>query len=146
MRLLILQCLVSPLLLCGMSSTLEAQTPSDSLAPGCYRIGSIDSILPYPLPPREFTLSLKLGTEGLERNRRLARPLVDRYRYASWHPGPGDSITIFWTTGFQVSRLRLQHSPRDTLRGILQQSDDVRIEGEVEPQASVVVLRVPCRG
>ncbi len=146
MRALLLESLVSLLILGTTASTVEGQTPSDSLAPGCYRISSIDSIMPYPLPPRDFTLSLELGTDGLERGRRLARPLVDRYRYASWSTGPADSITVVWTTGFVVSRLRLRQSSGDTLRGILQQYDDVRIEGEVEPQATVVVLRRPCAG
>ena len=144
MRAILVQSLASLLLLCGTARHGQGQMPSDSLATGCYRISSIDSVLPFALPPREFTLSLELGTDGLERGRRLARPLVDRYRYASWDLGPADSITVIWTTGFVVSRLRLTHSSRDTLRGILQQSDDVRIEGEVEPQAAAVVLRVPC--
>ena len=121
------------------------QVTPDSVV-GCYEM-TIDGHLEYELPPRHFSLSSQQGTDDFERNNYIIRPVrassSGHYEWALWRPLGRDSVLMVWTSGFEVTRLRVVVRG-DTLRGKIVQSDDVIIEGERNPEANVLVVRTEC--
>jgi hypothetical protein len=110
MRRIAIFCAAATVAACSES----ASGPSFQQPEGCYDLlvgpwnGVADEVL---LLPPAIELRAELGTDVLERDRRLVRPFPDTgnrsYRWSWWEPIEADSIRLIWSTGFTGIEMRL---------------------------------------
>ncbi len=114
---------------------------------GCYEL-SIEGRLPLAMPPRQVELLVEMGTELLERGRRLVRSKGGPthgayYRYSYWRLLRSETVEVVWTTGYVQTRLNLAVG-QDSQWGEAVQSTDVK-DGRPLPRAPAVLRRIACQ-
>ncbi|MFW6080045.1 MAG: hypothetical protein ACODAE_10515 [Gemmatimonadota bacterium] len=146
------------------TTTADAQEPDsarlESRAAGCFTITVGDWDPPraeresaFQSPPSRVRLTTERGTERLERDRLLLRPVIDpapRGRtvpgMAYWHATPTDSLRLVWTTGYVgvTATLALRG---DRVDGRAVAFTDAIVPGQEDrrPTAPVTGRRVECR-
>jgi len=153
----------SATLLCttlSASPLLRAQPPADSAAvrrlSGCYRLTlgrwsrplEATAIPQARTPPERFRLDTTALPGPFSAGYAVEPPAVFATRRgvrpAAWRPLGGDSLRVFWSTGFVGVRLHLV-AQGDTLVGRAVTFHDAYAEGEPrDPEASVTAVRIGC--
>jgi hypothetical protein len=99
-------------------------------------------------PPERVELLWRYLTErGTPRGPLLVRPLppapITPFRLQTWERLPSDSVAITWSTGFSGITLRLGRDGT-SLRGTARLFDDRAVKGELDPETSAYLRRLPC--
>lgn len=140
----------APLVVTAQSSAGSASVRQLS---GCYRLtlGAWSGTLPVTgmpqarTPPPCFRLDTAVAPKNAAWFSVEPATLVELSRMpAAWKPVLGDSLAIFWSTGFVGVRLRLAVRG-DSLLGTAETFHDAHFQGEPpDPSAAAIVVREPC--
>ena len=122
----------------------------------CYQIelgswpdgGRVTNNTDWTRPPERVELLWRYLNErnaagGPLQVRPLAPASVSPFRLQSWERLPADSVAITLSTGLSGVALRLAREGT-SLRGTARLFDDRSVKGELEPETSAVLRRLPC--